>query len=154
MTFTLADAIRAQFERDHPHGKNTLFCAQCRRTKDRNDFRETPWHGRAADCKSCEGMRWTDELRLRQAWELEQERAKVAMLVRHIGRLRFQRMLERAPKTADVIREYERPLREAIDRRREHWSHVLTLFATPLPDTEPERRRQRARLTLRMERTR
>ncbi|WP_326812121.1 hypothetical protein [Streptomyces scopuliridis] len=47
---TLADAVRAQFERDHPRGKNTLLCVGlCRQRKDREDFRETPWHGRAAN---------------------------------------------------------------------------------------------------------
>ncbi|WP_405620284.1 hypothetical protein [Streptomyces sp. NBC_00076] len=131
MTYTLADAIRAQFERTHPGGKNTLLCDQCRRRKDRKDFRETPWHGRAADCKSCEGMRWVDELRLRQTWELEQERAKVVMLIRHIQRLRLQRIIPRDVRTfqtwaGDVIR--------------------------TMP--EPERRRKRARLTLKMERKR
>jgi hypothetical protein len=126
VTYTLADAIRDAFERAHPTGKNTLLCDQCRHRKDREDFRETPWHGRAACCKSCEGMRWTDELRLRQTWELEQERAKVVMLVRHIQRLRLQRVMERAPS--------------------------LFYLTDPMP--EPERCRKRARLTLRMERKR
>ncbi|AKZ59182.1 hypothetical protein SAM23877_6137 [Streptomyces ambofaciens ATCC 23877] len=127
MTYTLADAIRDEFERTHPNGKNTLLCVGlCRRRKDRNDFRETPWHGRAARCTSCEGLRYVDELRYRQAWELEQERAKVRMLVRHIQRLRLQRIVERAPAL-----------------------HFLT---EPMP--EAERRRKRARLTLQMERKR
>jgi hypothetical protein len=123
---TLADAIRDEFERTHPRGKSTLLCEQCRRRKDRNDFRETPWHGRAACCKSCEGMRWVDELRLRQTWELEQERAKVVMLVRHIQRLRLQRIIERAP--------------------------LLHFLTVPVP--EPERSRRRARATLKLERAR
>ena len=126
MNYTLADAIRAEFERTHPNGKNTLLCEQCRRRLDREDFRETPWHGRAHACKSCEGMRWVDELRLRQTWELEQERAKVVMLVRHVQRLRLQRIVERAP--------------------------LLHYLTNPMP--EPERRRKRARLTLQMERKR
>lgn len=124
--YTLADAIREQFERDHPHGKNTLLCDSCRRRKDRNDFRETPWHGRAAACKSCEGWRYRDELYARQSWELEQERAKVLTLIRHVQRLRLQRIIERAPS--------------------------LFYLTDPMP--EPERRRKRARLTLQMERNR
>ncbi|MEU1200143.1 hypothetical protein ABZ446_28510 [Streptomyces sp. NPDC005813] len=92
MTYTLADAIREQFERDHPRGKNTLFCEQCRRTKDRNDFRETPWHGRAAACKSCEGVNWLALRYEEQLWKLEQERAKVRMLRRHLQRLRLLHM--------------------------------------------------------------
>lgn len=90
---TLADAVRAQFERDHPHGKNTLLCDRCRRRKDRTDFRETPWHGRAADCRDCERMRYTDELNIRDRWLLEQERARSRMLLRHVQRLRLQRIL-------------------------------------------------------------
>jgi hypothetical protein len=127
MTYTLADAIRDEFERTHPNGKNTLLCVGlCRRRKDRNDFRETPWHGRAAQCKRCEGMQWVDELRLRTSWELEQERAKVATLVRHVGRLRLQRVMERAPFAFGLDEEQH----------------------------EPTRRRKRARLTLKLERTR
>jgi hypothetical protein len=124
--YTLADAIRDEFERTHPRGKNTLLCDSCRRRKDRNDFRETPWHGRTAQCKSCDGWRYKDELNLRDRWLLEQERAKVLMLIRHVQRLRLQRIVERAP----------------------------SLFNLTDPMPEPERRRKRARLTLQMERTR
>ncbi|MFF1625589.1 hypothetical protein [Streptomyces sp. NPDC058272] len=124
---TLADAIRDAFERAHPRGKNTLLCVGlCRRRKDRGDFRETPWHGRAAECKSCEGLRYRDELYEQQRWELEQQRTKVLMLIRHIQRLRLQRIVERAPS--------------------------LFYLTDSMP--EPERRRKRARLTLQMERTR
>lgn len=126
-SYTLADAIRNEFERTHPRGKNTLLCVGlCRRRKDREDFRETPWHGRAASCKSCEGWRYRDELYERQRWALEQERAKVVMLIRHVQRLRLQRIVERAPS--------------------------LFYLTDSMP--EPERRRRRARLTLQMERTR
>lgn len=127
MTYTLADAIRAQFEREHPNGKNTLLCDQCRCRKDRTDFRETPWRGRAADCKSCEGMRWVDELRLRQTWELEQERAKVRMLRRHVAQLRIQRVTRRYPGELRTV-----------------GGVLLRVLTDPLP--EPERRRRRARL--------
>jgi hypothetical protein len=123
---TLADAIRAQFERDHPGNRGVLKCTSCYRRKDRKDFRETPWHGRAAACMSCEGFRWIDHRYEQQRWQLEQERAKVVMLVRHIQRLRMQRVIERAPS--------------------------LFYLTDPMP--EPERRRKRARLTLKMERKR
>lgn len=148
MTYTLADAIRAEFERTHPNGKNTLLCEQCRRRKDREDFRETPWHGRAATCKSCEGMRWTDELRLRQTWELEQERAKVVMLVRHIGRLRMQRILTPLVRSGDAFEAHHQPYYDALERAQRRW---LAAFMT-LPIPEFERRQKRARLT--QERTR
>lgn len=126
MTYTLADAIRAEFERTHPNGKNTLKCTSCYRRKDREDFRETPWHGRAASCTRCEGLRYVDEVHARRMWELEQERAKTVMLMRHIQRLRVQRVMERAPS--------------------------LFYLTEPMPETE--RRRKRARLTLQMERKR
>ncbi|MFD9442134.1 hypothetical protein [Streptomyces sp. NPDC060001] len=148
---SLAYALHTQYDND----PTSLLCVGlCRRRKPRTDFRETPWHGRAPDCKRCEGLRYVDEIRIRQAWELEQERAKVRMLVRHVQRLRFQRMLERVPKSADVLREYERPYRDAYERHFERWSRALMLLAAPLPDTEPERRQKRTRLTLQMERIR
>lgn len=152
MTYTLADAIRDEFNRTHPFGKNTLLCEQCRQRKDREDFRETPWHGRAADCKSCEGMRWVDELRLRQTWELEQERAKVVMLVRHIQRLRLQRLIMSASSSADEYEKHVAAFREAVARRSLIWGAAWT---TALTDAMPEpERRKRARLTLQMERKR
>lgn len=89
MTYTLADAIRDEFERKHPRGKNTLKCTQCHRRKDREDFRETPWHGRAAACQRCEGVTWMVLQYERQRWALEQEREKVRMLRRHVQRLRY-----------------------------------------------------------------
>lgn len=84
---TLADAIRREFERTHPNGKNTLKCTSCYHRKDRLDFRETPWHGRAAACMRCEGSRtlWRQE---QIWWELGQTREKVRAYqryVRHIG---------------------------------------------------------------------
>lgn len=88
MSYTLADAIQAQFERDHPNGRGTLLCVHCRRRKSRTDFRETPWHGRAAACKSCEGMTWLalqyEELR----WKLEQERERTRGLRRGLALVR------------------------------------------------------------------
>ncbi|MDX2794025.1 hypothetical protein [Streptomyces scabiei] len=143
MTYTLADAIRAQFERDHPNGKNTLLCDQCRRRKDRECFRETPWHGRAAACRSCEGFRWVDHLYAEQCWELEQERQKTRMLIRHISRLRFRRALTSAPSSADALRAYEQPYYDALERAHRRWS--VALATIPIPNLE--RRLKRARLT-------
>ncbi|MEU7243389.1 hypothetical protein [Streptomyces sparsogenes] len=76
---TLAYAIHTLYDKD----PTALKCAGlCRRRKPRADFRETPWHGRAAACRSCEGVTYWDAYRERQAWQLEQERAKVRMLRR------------------------------------------------------------------------
>lgn len=126
MTYTLADAIRDEFERTHPGGKNTLLCVGlCRRRKDRNDFRETPWHGRAAECMRCEGMRYTDELALRDRWLLEQERERTRMLRRHVSYLRLRRIFDNAPRSADVVREIEEPYMRAIARASERWTRVI-----------------------------
>jgi hypothetical protein len=130
VTYTLADAIRDEFERTHPGNRGALKCVQCRRRKDREDFRETPWHGRAAACKRCEGMRLTDEYALLDRWLLEQERAKVRMLIRHVQRLRLQRIIPR----------------QSVNL------YTLTADSRVHLAPESERRRKRARLTLQMER--
>ncbi|MFF3140410.1 hypothetical protein ACFVRU_01425 [Streptomyces sp. NPDC057927] len=96
MTYTLADAIRDEFERTHPRGKNTLLCVGlCRRRKDREDFRETPWHGRAAACKSCEGATWMTSHYEETRWKLEQEREKTRMFRRHLARTPYRMFARR-----------------------------------------------------------
>ncbi|WP_143673784.1 hypothetical protein [Streptomyces sp. or20] len=98
MTYTLADAIAAQFERDHPGGKNTLLCVGlCRRRKDRKEFRGLPTHGRAAACLNCEGYGigggrlWDRTYNDRVAWNLEQAREKLRMYQRYAAKLRAER---------------------------------------------------------------
>ncbi|MET9126924.1 hypothetical protein [Streptomyces sp. NPDC004528] len=126
MSYTLADAIRDDFNRKHPRGKNTLLCdGLCRRRKDRLDFRETPWHGRAAQCKSCEGMRYADEMNLRDRWLLEQERGRTRMHRRHISYLRLRRVIDRAPRSADVVRAYEEPYMRAVARASDRWVRAV-----------------------------
>lgn len=141
MTYTLAVAIRDEFERTHPRGTNTLLCDSCRRRKDRNDFRETPWHGRAARCKSCEGLGWLDEMFLQQRWELEQERAKVVMLVRHVQRLRLQRILTPMVRSADAFEAHHQPYYDAMERAQRRW---LAAFMTlPIPEFQTRQKRTR-----------
>ncbi|WP_369147073.1 hypothetical protein [Streptomyces sp. R44] len=90
---TLADAVRLEFERTHPGGKNTLLCVGlCRRRLDREDFRETPWHGRAASCRRCEGFRYVDVLREQITWELVQAREKLRAYQRYAQTLRLERL--------------------------------------------------------------
>ncbi|MFE7624272.1 hypothetical protein [Streptomyces sp. NPDC057509] len=141
MTYTLADAVRAQFERDHPHGKNTLFCADgFRRVKDRLAFRETPWHGRAARCLNCEGYGigggnslWKREIEERTLWELEQARIMLGMYRRYVGRLRAERydgawvaaFAATGPTSADVFEAYEAPWKRAVEARRQKWAPVI-----------------------------
>lgn len=140
---TLADAIRDHFELTHPNGKNTLLCAQCRRRKDREDFRETPWHGRAAACKRCEGMSWVALRYEDQRWLLEQEREKTRMLRRHVQRQRFRLLLATAPRSADVLRGIEQPYFDALERAQRRYTAA---FAS-LPWDEMTRPKRRQRLT-------
>ncbi len=146
MTYTLADAIRDEFERTHPGGKNTLLCVGlCRRRKDREEFRETPWHGRAAACRNCEGVTvsWLVLRYEQQRWALEQEREKVRMLRRHIQRLRFQRILASVPSSAHALRAVEQPYMDALERAHLRMSAAVATLHIP----NPERRIRRARLT-------
>ncbi|MEU3986101.1 hypothetical protein AB0F77_39595 [Streptomyces sp. NPDC026672] len=140
MTYTLADAIRAQFDRDHPGNRGVLKCTSCYRSKNREEFRETPWHGRAAACRRCEGMRLTDEYALRDRWLLEQERAKVRMLVRHVQRLRLQRILTPTVRSADAFRAHHQPYYDAVERAQRRF--LAALMTVPVPEFEQRRKRQ------------
>ncbi|MEU0860637.1 hypothetical protein ABZ352_35520 [Streptomyces griseofuscus] len=92
MTYTLSDAIRDQFERDHPNGKNTLLCLWCRRRKDRLDFRETPWHGRAAACEQCERLTYWELEGERSRWQLDQARETARGLRRGLRLIRVAQL--------------------------------------------------------------
>lgn len=149
MSYTLADAIRDEFERTHPNGTNTLLCVGlCRRRKDREEFRETPWHGRAGACKRCEGVTWAVLQYEKQRWALEQEREKVRMLRRHVQRIRFRRLLASVPSSADALRAYHRPYYDALERRQRFYSAAYA----SLPWDEIRRSVKRKRLTKEMTR--
>ncbi|MFF1684482.1 MULTISPECIES: hypothetical protein [unclassified Streptomyces] len=116
---SLADAVREQFERDHPRGKNTLLCAQCRRRLDREDFRETPWHGRAARCTRCEGGGWHRIQDERIRWELAQAREKLHAYQRfaaHLKYVNFRRRYVMGLSSVHVadLPEFERPKRRRL----------------------------------------
>jgi hypothetical protein len=155
MTYTLADAIRAQFERTHPGGKNTLLCVGlCRRRKDREDFRETPWHGRAASCKRCEGVTWMVLQYEYQRWALEQEREKTRMLRRHVQRLRYAHVPQRyvmAHSSADTFAAYHQPYYDALERAQQRWGAVWATALDPgvfeRPAPKIKQRATRTRLT-------
>ncbi|WP_069752935.1 hypothetical protein [Streptomyces sp. EN16] len=140
MTYTLADAIRAGFERDHPNGKNTLLCVGlCRRRKDREEFRETPWHGRAAACLNCEGYGiggnrlWDRTYSDRTAWNLEQTREKLRMYQRYAAKLRAERydgiwiaaLAGAGRTTAELIEAHEAPFRRAVEARQQKWAPLI-----------------------------
>jgi transposase-like protein len=88
-------------------------------------------------------MRWTDELRIHQTWGLEQERAKVVMLVRHIQRLRLQRILTPVVRSADAFEAHHQPYYDALERAQRRW---LAAYAS-LPEPAFKLRSRRARLT-------
>ncbi|MFI8084339.1 hypothetical protein ACIF6L_26495 [Kitasatospora sp. NPDC086009] len=84
---TFAEYFAQQLRDDH----TALKCAGCYRRKPRLEFRETPWHGRSARCKFCEGYdyraTWSYELR----WQLGQEKERFRGLSRGLEAVRRQR---------------------------------------------------------------
>lgn len=123
---TLADALRADFERRHPRGKNTLLCVGlCRQRLDRKDFRETPWHGRAAACRRCEGMRYLDECRELYAWQLIQEREKGRALRRYVRHLRLRALLRPAVTSTEAFAAYEAPYRARMGERQQRFASAI-----------------------------
>lgn len=65
-----------------------LYCVRCLRRKPREEFRETPWHGRAAACESCERFTYWDTQLARTQWELEQSRERTRGLRRGLRLVR------------------------------------------------------------------
>lgn len=107
-----------------------LYCVRCLLRKPRTDFRETPWHGRAAACMRCEAFRYVDELFERQRWQLEQERAKVRMYRRYVSYLQFRRLLELAQvSTADAARAVEEPYRRVLARHTVRMARAVVYSA-------------------------
>ncbi|MEV4939591.1 hypothetical protein [Streptomyces zaomyceticus] len=93
---TFGEYLASYREDDRSH----LLCVGlCRRRKPREEFRETPWHGRAASCIRCETFpgpagrsQWQTEYEERIRWELVQAREKLRMYQRHVQRLRLGRI--------------------------------------------------------------
>lgn len=81
---TFAYALRTR----HHNDPTALRCAWCRWRKPREEFRETPWHGRAAACARCENWTYWDEQRARAQWQLEQARETARGLRRGLGLIR------------------------------------------------------------------
>ncbi|MFJ9694918.1 hypothetical protein [Kitasatospora sp. NPDC101183] len=98
-----------------------LKCMSCRRRRTRTDFREMPWHGRAAACRSCEGTDRYLWLVDRRRWEMSQEREKVRALRRGLSLMRGQR--DAAASDAEFCAAYKSPelarLRAFVDEVRE-----------------------------------
>ncbi|MEV7425182.1 hypothetical protein [Streptomyces sp. NPDC091212] len=108
---------------------STLLCVGlCRQRKDRTDFRETPWHGRAASCIRCETFPgpagrslWQLAHDARVHWELKQAWEKLYMYQRFAARL-----MASIPRSADVLRAHEQPYRDALERAQRRWSSVIS----------------------------
>jgi len=129
---------RYRYARD----RTALLCTGlCRRHKPREEFRETPWHGRAAACIACETFPgpagrslWQTTQDARTYWELEQAREKLRMYQRFAQQLKRQRydgpplrivMGMDSPTSADYFRAREQPLMAAIERRRRKWAPLV-----------------------------
>ncbi|MCY0926248.1 hypothetical protein OTB20_08515 [Streptomyces sp. H27-H1] len=100
-----------------------LLCVGlCRRRKPRTAFRETPWHGRAADCLSCEGRGWKGEREERVYWELEQAREKLRAKSRYIRALQLRALIRSMPTSADVVQAARDPWERAVEHKVRMWS--------------------------------
>ncbi|MGP3750866.1 hypothetical protein [Streptomyces sp. IBSNAI001] len=110
-----------------------LLCVGlCGRHKLREEFRETPWHGRAAACIRCETFPgpagrslWRLEQDARLHWELQQTREKLRAYQRYAQMLRLQRLINDIPRSSDVVRAHMRPWELAVEARRRKWAPLV-----------------------------
>ncbi|WP_327712406.1 hypothetical protein OG912_32305 [Streptomyces sp. NBC_00464] len=115
-------------ENDRTH----LLCTGCRHHKPRTDFRETPWHGRAAACIRCETFPgpagrslWQIDYDARMHWQLEQTRQKLRAYQRYAQQLRLQRLVDTMPCTDDAFRAHMRPWELVVEARRRKWAPLV-----------------------------
>ncbi|WP_327379417.1 hypothetical protein [Streptomyces sp. NBC_01212] len=118
--------------------RTALLCTGlCRRHKPRTDFRETPWHGRAAACIRCETFPgpagrslWQVTQDARAQWELEQTRQKLRAYQRYVQILRLHRLINDIPRSSDVVRAHLRPWERVVEARRRKcaaaWGEALS----------------------------
>jgi hypothetical protein len=124
----------------HARDRTALLCTGlCRRHKPREEFRETPWHGRAAACIRCETFPgpagrslWQTTQDARTYWELEQAREKLRMYQRFAQQLKRQRYdypvriaLGVGQTSGEFFSAYEAPFVDAIERRRRKWAPLV-----------------------------
>ncbi|MER5501348.1 hypothetical protein ABT096_29665 [Streptomyces sp. NPDC002561] len=119
--------------------RTELKCVACYRHKPRDDFRETPWRGRAARCISCETFPgpagrslWPVEYDARVQWELEQAREKLRMYQRFAARLKAERYIPQRvvlgmdqPTHTDAFRTRLRPWERVMEARRRKWAPLV-----------------------------
>ncbi|OSC76499.1 hypothetical protein B5180_01715 [Streptomyces sp. BF-3] len=121
--------------------RDTLLCTGlCRRRKPRDEFRTTPWHGKAAECIRCETFPgpagrslWQTEYDARMHWNLEQAREKLRMYQRYAQRLRAERydgawvaaFTAMGQTSTDVFEAHETPWRRLVEARRQKWAPLI-----------------------------
>ncbi|GGY88813.1 hypothetical protein CP967_31280 [Streptomyces nitrosporeus] len=119
----------------------TLLCVGlCRRRKPRDEFRTTPWHGKAASCIRCETFPgpagrslWQIEHDARVCRDLEQAREKLRMYQRYAAKLRAERYASAwvaaftatSPTSADAFEAHKAPFNRAVETRRQKWAPLI-----------------------------
>ncbi|GAB7187128.1 hypothetical protein ATKI12_6959 [Kitasatospora sp. Ki12] len=136
-------------ERHARDDRTALKCARCYRRRPRLDFREMPWHGRAAACKFCEGSDRYLAFTARQAWQLGQEREKIRALRRRLtearrDRERFRGEMAYARGRVDVANEAWRVVVAKRDRLQAFADEVRQLRDWSFTG-EPDQYRDRLR---------
>ncbi|MFE6493390.1 hypothetical protein [Streptomyces sp. NPDC057748] len=111
----------------------------CLRRRPREEFRETPWHGRAAACVRCETFPgpagrsiWQIEQEERVYRELEQAREKLRTYQRYAARLKAERYLPQRvilgmdqQTHTDAFRAHMRPWERVMEARRRKWAPLV-----------------------------
>ncbi|MFI9123855.1 hypothetical protein ACIGW0_31440 [Streptomyces bikiniensis] len=107
-----------------------LLCVGlCRRRRPRTEFRETPWHGRAAECIRCETFPGPAGRSQRQIeedakarWVQEQTEERLRMYRRYVHRLRWARFARPTVTSAEVVSEALAHHRAVEDACRLRWA--------------------------------
>ncbi|MFI6444693.1 hypothetical protein [Kitasatospora sp. NPDC050543] len=115
--------------------RTDLYCVRCSRRKAREEFREMPWHGRAAACRFCEDADRYLAFTARQSWQLQQEREKNRALRR-----------ARGTGTVAVYRAEVRRLQDYIEHRE--YLHAWPSDREIPADVDREVKRQTAGLEM------
>ncbi|MGW0468308.1 hypothetical protein ACWDX6_24035 [Streptomyces sp. NPDC003027] len=127
---TFGTYLASYREDDRTH----LLCVGlCRRRKPREEFRETPWHGRAASCKRCETFPgptgrslWHVEYDERREWELVQAREKLRMYQRYAQRLRLERIFRSTVTSEEAFSAAMAPHGARREQYRRMWGRILS----------------------------
>ncbi|WP_329168340.1 hypothetical protein OG709_30010 [Streptomyces sp. NBC_01267] len=116
------------------HERTELKCVSCGWHKPPDDFREMPWHGRAASCIRCETFPgpdgrslWQIEHDERTHWDLVQAREKLRMWQRYAswlkggGHYRHCYVMGMGQPPSTAVRPWER----VMEARRRKWAPLV-----------------------------